>query len=422
MFGRCVVQLLLDPPLQNVITRGVASSSAVGKDKERVSDQEKEILFIYTIKMSGKEISSLSTHIPSIQLVTGLPNSTKGATKRHIVVSGPWVSSYEHPILGFEPHCSLGILGKRRRNWLVDWVEKTSFDRLNKLFVISTSERNHETLLTYQNLQAMTSVTNWNSIRSPLVGDIPNRELRLVVLYIILELEEEEEEEEEAQMAPNLRVGFKERHCKRLSEALPTTPPPAKKTRLEELIASPSVEDIFPMEDGTPTTTPNGDANEKDFPVYPSIWEEITALLKMLTDDTRLAGMVCPSYGTPESVLIRCRSSMLFQGVAAIHNLMRQRSSLLKWLEVVKTMRTFLTQWIDNDEELRAQLVRVENELVVARKATADGEKLLKESEEEMQATKVEAHRMGEEKEAVEAICKDVEQEKDQLKKELEEL
>ena len=69
-------------------------------------------MFIYTIKMSGKEISSLSTHIPSIQLVTGLPNSTKGATKRHIVVSGPWVSSYEHPILGFEPHCSLGILGR----------------------------------------------------------------------------------------------------------------------------------------------------------------------------------------------------------------------------------------------------------------------------------------------------------------------
>ena len=65
------------------------------------------------------------------------------------------------------------------------------------------------------------------------MGDIPNRELKLVVLYIILELEEEEEEEKEAQMAPNLRVGFKERHCKRLSEALPTTPPPAKKTRLE---------------------------------------------------------------------------------------------------------------------------------------------------------------------------------------------
>ena len=299
------------------------------------------------------------------------------------------------------------------RGWLVEWVEKTSFDGLNKLFVISTSERNHETLLTYQNLQAMVrdsqqyvistlprfalrvlvpdehhvlkdlhfyeearvadakarqdqldqkekkcqegtlrqaprvgrsatsstthplskkksvpwhaeqtldlfpppfsssslsvdAGTNWNSIGSPLVGDSPNRELKPVVLYIILELEEEEEDLE-AQMAPNLRVGFKQRHCKRLSEALLTTPPLAKKTRLEvsheepildapmvqvppsdvvrseqELIASPSVEDIFPMEDGTPTATPDGDANERDALAYLSIWEEITTLLKMI--------------------------------------------------------------------------------------------------------------------------------------------
>ena len=34
-------------------------------------------------------------------------------------------------------------------------MDKTSFDRLNKLFVISASERNHETLLTDQNLQAV---------------------------------------------------------------------------------------------------------------------------------------------------------------------------------------------------------------------------------------------------------------------------
>ena len=47
-------------------------------------------------------------------------------------------------------------------------------------------------------------------------------------------------------------------------------------------------------------------------------------------------------------------------------------------------MREFLTQRIDNDEELHAQLVRVENDLVVARKATTNREKLLKESEEEM--------------------------------------
>ena len=68
-----------------------------------------EVLFIYTIKMSGKEIFSLSAHIPSLQLVTGLPDSTKGASKGHVVVLGPWVSSYEHPDHLFEPRCSLGI-------------------------------------------------------------------------------------------------------------------------------------------------------------------------------------------------------------------------------------------------------------------------------------------------------------------------
>lgn len=48
-----------------------------------------EILFIYTMKMSGKRIFSLSAHIPSLQLVTGLSDSTKGATKGYVIVSGP---------------------------------------------------------------------------------------------------------------------------------------------------------------------------------------------------------------------------------------------------------------------------------------------------------------------------------------------
>ena len=56
-----------------------------------------EVLFIYTIKMSRKEIFSLSAHIPSLQLVIRLLDSTKGVTKGHVVVLGPWVDSYEHP-------------------------------------------------------------------------------------------------------------------------------------------------------------------------------------------------------------------------------------------------------------------------------------------------------------------------------------
>lgn len=34
----------------------------------------------------------------------------------------------------------------------MEWVEKASFDRLNKLFVITSNERNHQTLLSARNL------------------------------------------------------------------------------------------------------------------------------------------------------------------------------------------------------------------------------------------------------------------------------
>ena len=151
---------------------------------------------------------------------------------------------------------------------------------------------------------------------------------------------------------------------------------------------------------------------------------------------------------------------MLFQGVANIRNLMQQQSLLFKWLEVVKTMLAFFTQRIDNDEELRTQLVRVKSELLllfkrlevaktmlafltqqidnneelrtqlvrvaskltVVWKATADEKKLLNETKEKKQVVKVEARRMREENEVTEAKCRNAEQERNQLKKELEKL
>lgn len=70
---------------------------------------------------------------------------------------------------------------------------------------------------------------------------------------------------------------------------------------------------------------------------------------------------------------------------------MRQRSSLLKRLEVAESMQVFFTQQIDNNAKLCAQLMRVENELTTVRKAIVDVEKLLKELEEGMQATNVES-------------------------------
>ena len=56
-----------------------------------------KIIFIYTVKMSEKEIFILSAHILSLQLVTGLPDSTKDTTKGHVIVSGPWAGLLEHP-------------------------------------------------------------------------------------------------------------------------------------------------------------------------------------------------------------------------------------------------------------------------------------------------------------------------------------
>lgn len=41
------------------------------------------------------------------------------------------------------------------RGRLVEWVEKASFDRLNKLFVISSLEWNHQTLLSARDLLAV---------------------------------------------------------------------------------------------------------------------------------------------------------------------------------------------------------------------------------------------------------------------------
>ena len=54
-----------------------------------------EIIFVYIVKMSQNERFSLSAHISSLQLVTGLPNSNKGRIKGRILVSSPWDGLYD---------------------------------------------------------------------------------------------------------------------------------------------------------------------------------------------------------------------------------------------------------------------------------------------------------------------------------------
>ena len=67
--------------------------------------------------------------------------------------------------------------------------------------------------------------TNQDSIGSPSMRDSPNWELDPIVPCIILNLEKEEKE-----MAPNLRVNFKEKQHKRLFKALSVASPPPKRT------------------------------------------------------------------------------------------------------------------------------------------------------------------------------------------------
>ena len=49
--------------------------------------------------------------------------------------------------------------GTDKRGKLVEWVEKASFDRLNKLFEIATGERSCQTLLFMQNLRLVSQVS-----------------------------------------------------------------------------------------------------------------------------------------------------------------------------------------------------------------------------------------------------------------------
>ena len=70
-----------------------------------------EVLFIYSIKKLKTDIFSFVACLPSMQLVTNLPDSTKGAAKRHVLVKGVWAGLAVHPDRPFAPNQSLKVPG-----------------------------------------------------------------------------------------------------------------------------------------------------------------------------------------------------------------------------------------------------------------------------------------------------------------------
>ena len=71
-----------------------------------------EVLFVYFLKKGKNDIFSMAAHLPSLQLVTEFPDSTKGWAKGYVVVQGAWAGLLEHPERLFSPNYSLALPGK----------------------------------------------------------------------------------------------------------------------------------------------------------------------------------------------------------------------------------------------------------------------------------------------------------------------
>ena len=71
-----------------------------------------EVFFVYSLKKVKNDIFSMFAHLPSLQLVTELPDSTKGGAKGLVAVRGAWAGSPGRPGRPFSPNYSLAIPGK----------------------------------------------------------------------------------------------------------------------------------------------------------------------------------------------------------------------------------------------------------------------------------------------------------------------
>ena len=80
-----------------------------------------EVLFIYLIKKVKNDIFSFVASLPSLQLVTSLPDSTKGAAKGHMLVKGLWAGLAVHPDRPFTPNQSLKVPGMTKLLLVFSW-------------------------------------------------------------------------------------------------------------------------------------------------------------------------------------------------------------------------------------------------------------------------------------------------------------
>ncbi|KAL6336986.1 hypothetical protein AAG906_036300 [Vitis piasezkii] len=181
------------PQLHNMLVRGgVASTNGDGKTQK--GDR----------KSMG--ISSTFLHPKIVRVLMG-------CNPGHALPVGPFIIGSSVCLHGENESEE-----KVRREEVVLWSrwKKTSFARLNKLFEIAASEWDHKSS---------------PSTSSSLVVSI---ELEIRVERVVSPVVCEEED-----MATNLRAGFQERQCKRLSESIMVNSVPSKRLCLEPICPKP---------------------------------------------------------------------------------------------------------------------------------------------------------------------------------------
>ena len=70
-----------------------------------------EVFFIYSLKKAKNDIFSVSAHLPSLQVVPELPDSTKGGAKGLVAVRGGGAGLSERASRPFSPNYTLKIPG-----------------------------------------------------------------------------------------------------------------------------------------------------------------------------------------------------------------------------------------------------------------------------------------------------------------------
>nr|CAN70561.1 hypothetical protein VITISV_031620 [Vitis vinifera] len=246
--------------------------------------------------------------------------------------------------------------GKERWGRIVEWVEKVSFARLNKLFEIDTVERAHNILLSDKNPQAL--IKNPKSFIIPVFP-------RLASSFLV---------PDEHFMLKNLPFyeALQVPHLDFLSKPTPTTPTAAVASDSNE---KPSSTDDIPYH-----------KMKKPFVISGNISEESFECLNL-------------SFLYPNPTYVPSQKEMfeLLRHIAIAHIIHMQdyiafettkvQVHIFQRLETLETMRAYIAHNMDGNEEFLPNLEMARSEVADARKLAEEGAYLLRKVDEENKAS-----------------------------------